>query len=300
MKKTCQICGKNSGYLPLCYACFDLRDKGEVEKCSKCGTWYKIIDGCPNCGNEKNEKCTKCGAINCHIGPSGLCDSCYYGATKQNDPIEKCAKCGKVFCYIGPSGLCDDCYYGTAQQDEIKKEQVTTKRKDPNTKVNTCKLCNKPSGEFDICYNCYRKQIEEDLKRDKETLIESEKDSGIDIRKKWEAKIRTQNGQYVRSHAECRIADWLARNEITYEYERIVFSKKDKDKFLLSDFYLPRARIYIEFWGYKDKETYNKRRDEKKNIYDENKLTMLDLTSNELENLDDNLRKILCDYYEFQ
>lgn len=45
----CQICGKRSGYYPLCDEHFRMRDEGLVEKCKGCKKWYIVSKGCPRC-----------------------------------------------------------------------------------------------------------------------------------------------------------------------------------------------------------------------------------------------------------
>ncbi len=48
----CQICGKPSGYLPLCKSCFKLKDEEKVIKCPVCDKWRKTDEVCPSCGNK--------------------------------------------------------------------------------------------------------------------------------------------------------------------------------------------------------------------------------------------------------
>ncbi|TFG30970.1 hypothetical protein EU527_13695 [Candidatus Thorarchaeota archaeon] len=48
----CQICGKRSGYYPICKEHYEMYKKKEVGKCSECNMWYIIAEGCPNCANE--------------------------------------------------------------------------------------------------------------------------------------------------------------------------------------------------------------------------------------------------------
>ena len=48
----CQICGKPSGYLPLCKSCFKLKDEDKVMKCPVCDKWRKTDEVCPSCGNK--------------------------------------------------------------------------------------------------------------------------------------------------------------------------------------------------------------------------------------------------------
>jgi phosphatidylserine/phosphatidylglycerophosphate/cardiolipin synthase-like enzyme len=47
----CQICGKRSGYYPICKEHYKMYVKGEVEKCSDCNMWYIIAEGCPRCSD---------------------------------------------------------------------------------------------------------------------------------------------------------------------------------------------------------------------------------------------------------
>ncbi len=52
----CQICGKRSGYYPLCNEHFEMRDKGIVIKCKDCGRWYLKSEGCSNCKEERRNR----------------------------------------------------------------------------------------------------------------------------------------------------------------------------------------------------------------------------------------------------
>lgn len=55
----CQICGKKSGFYPICKACNKLKEEGKVTKCKECEIWKK--DNQPLCHecwlkNKKNEE----------------------------------------------------------------------------------------------------------------------------------------------------------------------------------------------------------------------------------------------------
>ena len=52
----CQICGKKSGYYPLCNEHFKMRDKGLVAKCEECKKWYLVSDGCSRCNKASDEE----------------------------------------------------------------------------------------------------------------------------------------------------------------------------------------------------------------------------------------------------
>lgn len=51
----CQICGKYSGYFPLCKDCNKLKDEGKVVKCDDCGTWHYVGKPC-ECESEAKSK----------------------------------------------------------------------------------------------------------------------------------------------------------------------------------------------------------------------------------------------------
>lgn len=52
----CQVCGKYSGYYPLCKECNELKESGEVIKCAKCGSWKRAKEPCPNCNDKTTTK----------------------------------------------------------------------------------------------------------------------------------------------------------------------------------------------------------------------------------------------------
>jgi len=68
-------------------------------------------------------------------------------------------------------------------------------------------------------------------------------DTKVELKK----TIRTKDGTFVQSNGEKRIADYLARQKITYRYDermRII------DGYAIRpDFYLPEFDLYIEYWG---------------------------------------------------
>ncbi|MHA1965847.1 MAG: NUDIX hydrolase N-terminal domain-containing protein [Candidatus Thorarchaeota archaeon] len=51
----CQICGKKSGYYPLCAEHFQMRDQGLVIKCKECGKWHLKAEGCSQCKHEERD-----------------------------------------------------------------------------------------------------------------------------------------------------------------------------------------------------------------------------------------------------
>ena len=81
--------------------------------------------------------------------------------------------------------------------------------------------------------------------------------------KKYGTLSVTIRGEQVKSHGEQKIADFLSRSGIRYEYERPIevgiwiFN----NELCRPDFYLPEYDVYIEYWGMLDVEDGNKRRE---------------------------------------
>ena len=92
---------------------------------------------------------------------------------------------------------------------------------------------------------------------------------------------------YVRSRAELVIANWLFAEGIAYAYEKRVPIKED----VYCDFYIPKGKIYIEFWGYEDDEAYIKRKEQKIELYKKYGLNLIEIDNDKIGNLDDYLPK---------
>ncbi|HIX09882.1 MAG TPA: hypothetical protein H9683_06845 [Firmicutes bacterium] len=87
----CQICGKYSGYFPLCKECNKLKDEGKIVKCDLCGTWHYTDNPCKcttknypkNNSAEKDLSPLNSADLTCIIcgKPSNgkhFCKSCYF------------------------------------------------------------------------------------------------------------------------------------------------------------------------------------------------------------------------------
>ena len=112
------------------------------------------------------------------------------------------------------------------------------------------------------------------------------------FRYKFEAKHRTTDGHFVRSKAEMLIDNWLYMAEIVHAYER----KLPIEEEVYSDFYIPTGKVYIEFWGYDNDEKYLARKQEKQAIYQKYNFNLIELTDEEVLNLDDILPRMLLKF----
>ena len=96
----------------------------------------------------------------------------------------------------------------------------------------------------------------------------------------------------VRSKAEMLIDNWLYMAEIVHAYER----KLPIEEEVYCDFYIPTGKIYIEFWGLENDPKYAARKETKKAIYKKYDFKLIELTDEEVFNLDDILPKMLLKY----
>lgn len=112
------------------------------------------------------------------------------------------------------------------------------------------------------------------------------------FRDKFEAKLRTKDGHYVRSRAEVIIDDALYDYGLVHAYEKKVPIEEE----LYTDFYLPNGKIYIEFWGMESDPKYLERKRTKLEIYRKYDLKLIELDDNDISNLDDHLPKKLLKF----
>lgn len=116
-----------------------------------------------------------------------------------------------------------------------------------------------------------------------------ETDAAPDFRDKFEAKLRTTDGHYVRSKAEMLIDNWLYMAEIVHAYER----KLPIEEEVYCDFYIPTGKVYIEYWGYENDSKYLHRKAQKQEIYKKYGFKLIELEDKDVQNLDDVLPRML-------
>ncbi len=120
----------------------------------------------------------------------------------------------------------------------------------------------------------------------------TEADKMDSFRHKFEATHRATDGHFVRSKAEMLIDNWLYMAEIVHAYER----KLPIEEEMYCDFYIPTGKVYIEFWGYDNDEKYLARKQEKQAIYQRYNFNLIELTDQEVLNLDDVLPRMLLKF----
>ena len=131
--------------------------------------------------------------------------------------------------------------------------------------------------------------VDEIMKNTAKTAKEEQKE---DFREKFKAEYRTNDGHYVRSRAELVIANWLFAEGIAYAYEKRVPIKED----IYCDFYIPKGKVYVEFWGYEDDEVYIKRKEQKIELYKKYNLNLIEIDNGKIGNLDDHLPRELLKF----
>jgi hypothetical protein len=113
-----------------------------------------------------------------------------------------------------------------------------------------------------------------------------------DFRNKFKAEYRTNDGHYVRSRAEVIISNWLFGECIAHAYEKRVPIEED----VYCDFYIPKGKIYIEFWGYEDDEKYLNRKQKKRELYKKYNLNLIEIDNDKINNIDDFLPRELLKF----
>lgn len=112
------------------------------------------------------------------------------------------------------------------------------------------------------------------------------------FREKFEAKHRTQDGHYVRSRAELIIDNLLYQYSLSHAYERKLPIVED----MYCDFYLNKGNVFIEYWGMEEDPKYTERKKVKQELYKKYDFKLIELTDQDILNLDDVLPKKLLKF----
>ncbi len=88
------------------------------------------------------------------------------------------------------------------------------------------------------------------------------------------------------------IDNTLYQYGLVHAYER----KLPIDENVLSDFYIPAGKVYIEYWGMESDPKYADRKKKKIEIYKKHDINLIELTDSDIQNLDDHLPKKLLKF----
>ena len=192
-----------------------------------------------------------------------------------------------------------------------------------------CAICGAASGMYPLCQKCFKLRDDGEIMQcsdckvwyktqdghtcekqensgnqvkkqkpeyAKQAILKKDDFSDDDPRKKWEAVHRCDDGHYVRSYSEVLIDNWLYNHGYVHAYEKSVFMSSNPDERILSDFYLPRGEVYIEFWGLKNNDYYSNRKEHKIALYKANGFNLINLEENDIKLLDDKMPRLLFEF----
>lgn len=127
---------------------------------------------------------------------------------------------------------------------------------------------------------------------DAEPSVPPQEAKDIGFRERFPAKFRATDGHLVRSRSEMLIDNWLYMAEIVHAYERKLPVQED----VYCDFYLPSGKVYIEFWGMESDPKYAERMKVKRGVYAKYGFNLIELSDDDVHNLDDILPAKLLKY----
>ncbi|EGR8988842.1 glycerol kinase [Vibrio vulnificus] len=103
------------------------------------------------------------------------------------------------------------------------------------------------------------------------------------FRQKFEAKHRTLDGHYVRSKGELLIDNWLYLAGVAHAYGRQLPIEEE----IISDFYLPAGKVYVQFWGRDNGGTPEANKAKIRAVYQAHHFHLIEVEQDELESLDE-------------
>lgn len=183
-------------------------------------------------------------------------------------------------------------------KEPVKEKEVVTEQKG----VSKCIACGKETKPgFLFCPSCYKKFV------DKKLLVEITKCREITILDdSYEGKFTCTDGHIVKSKSEMIIDNWLFDHNIPHAYEKKLPIDSDEKHDLHPDFCLPgygddTDDIYIEYWGYNEKNIeYTKSKNYKMKIYKELKITVICLEEKDIMDISASLSRKLKFYKKGQ
>lgn len=301
MSKKCAVCEDNAfGFYPLCKKHLEMTKTGEVYK-NKSGNWSikvsfeddkNFLEELQKNVQEENKFCKLCG--NTTTNGYNYCKDCYYNIQDRMEELDKNQNQTKL----------KDYYYNAKDyamriynEDKIYYQQLTM--------VAIANLLNQLYDEDALTERLHKdiEKINENLKLKNNRLNSNvkvlEKIDEIKAENdKDKAKIKkTQDGHFVESEFEIKVDDILYTNNIVHAYS----IKVDEifERTVICDWYipvLPNKGIYIELWGVKGDEKYNKNKKEKIELYKKHNLKLIEIEYDELKDNTQRLKSsLICE-----
>lgn len=103
------------------------------------------------------------------------------------------------------------------------------------------------------------------------------------FRQKFAAKHRTLDGHYVQSKGELIIDNWLYMAGVVHAYQRQLPIEKD----VVSDFYLPQGKVYLQYWGSDNGAADVKTIEHTRALYQEHDLSLIEVFPDDITQLDE-------------
>lgn len=299
MAKKCVLdnCSENAyGFYPLCKKHLDQTKTGQVYK-DENGKWKESKGEVKNDSPIQKENVIPESVDNdgtcklCGVPVSGkyiYCKECYYNIQDRMEELDKNQHPQKL----------KDYYYNAKDyamrifnEDKIYYQQLTM--------VSITNLLSQLYDDDALVERLHKDiaKINENLqsKNNKLTSNIKEIDKINEIKvdnDKDKAKIKkTQDGHFVESEFEIKVDDILYTNNIIHAYNIKV--DEITERTVICDWFIPVVMdkgIYIELWGVKGDEKYNKNKKEKIELYKKHNLKLIEIEYDELKDNTQRLR----------
>lgn len=275
--KNCQICGKNSGIYPLCVEHLELKNQGKVVKSPE-GSWILLPE----------EKPTDSECLICSEPAKGkpLCLDCYKETIERKDEFDKNQK---------PFELKD--YYFNLRSNIYRIANFEYVKNNSKKLFALAYLVNEMHKDSSLMNRVYddvkdiieKKTPQKDIKLTQFTESSDSQKSSI---------IRTIDGHIVKSIGEQIIDDILYNNQLCHCYDKDVHEISSDQRNLKADWFIPitgNKGIYIEYWGM-DTDDYNKNKEEKKKLYKESGVNLIQIEKDDTKDVSSLTNRILREY----
>lgn len=186
---------------------------------------------------------------------------------KAQGKIIKCEICG------GWHYLDSACPKENTTSDKVLDTSVTNEVDDQASETMSCIICGEETNGYHFCRKCYYRY------RNKEILVKINKCMTFEIMDEtYEGIYECDDGHIVKSQAERDIDNWLFDNNIYHGYEIPLDVGEDepiKPDFCLKDYLGKGKDVYIEYFGLKGTNAYDKQTEYKMSHYKNANITLI-------------------------